>query len=127
MYIKGGGTMKRMFSRILKNFMSKPVTRLYPQKEREAFERTRGRIFFDEKDCIYCSICQRKCPADAILVDKPNKTWELNPLRCIICNECVLSCPKKCIKMTNERRHCSETKKIISIKRQEEHTESKDV
>lgn len=119
--------MKKMFSRIFKNFTSKPPTRLYPQVERDAFERTRGRIFFEEKDCIYCGICQRKCPSDAIVVDKLNKTWQLDPFRCIICNECVLSCPKKCIAMTNERRHCTQTKKIISIKRQEEKKENKEI
>jgi ech hydrogenase subunit F len=107
-----------MLSRIFKNFTNKPVTRLYPVYKREPFERTRGRIFFEEENCIYCGICQRKCPADAIKVDRAASTWELDAFRCIICGECVTSCPKKTIKMTNERRSCSPQKKYISIKKQ---------
>jgi ech hydrogenase subunit F len=96
--------MANMFSLIMKNLITKPPTRLYPTIRREPFERTRGRIYFENKDCIYCGICMRKCPADAIKVDRAKQTWELEPFRCIICGECVVSCPKKTIHMTNERR-----------------------
>lgn len=109
--------MPGMINRVFKNILSKPATRLYPLYTREPYERTRGRIFFDPENCIYCSLCQKKCPADAINVDRQNTTWELNAFRCIVCGECVGACPKKCISMTNERRHCSDTKKTISIKK----------
>jgi ech hydrogenase subunit F len=101
----------------MKNFISSPATRMYPLKAREPFERSRGRIFCEQDNCIYCSLCQKKCPADAITVDRANSTWELNAFRCIICGECVNACPKKCIKMTNRRRHSSETKKIVKLKK----------
>lgn len=107
--------MANMLKLILKNFVSKPATRPYPAVEREPFERTRGRIFFDDSNCIYCGICSKKCPADAITVDRGKTTWKLNTFRCIVCGECVNSCPKKCIKMTNERRTVAESKKIITI------------
>lgn len=107
--------MANMLKIVAKNFFSKPATRLFPQNEREPFERSRGRIIFYEENCILCSICARKCPADAITVDRTSGKWELNAFRCIICGECVNSCPKKCIKMSNERRHSTNIKKIITL------------
>lgn len=107
-----------MISLIIKNLLNKPATRLYPVIKREPFERTRGRIYFDNTNCIYCGMCERRCPADAIHVDRQNTTWELNAFRCIVCGECVNSCPKKCIGMTNERRSSSTDKKIITIKKE---------
>jgi len=109
--------MASMFSIISKNFMKKPATRMYPFVVREPFERTRGRLFNKIEDCIYCGICQKECPADAITVDRPNTTWELNAFRCITCNQCVLKCPKKCLSLTNERRS-SGTKKTIHLKKE---------
>ena len=59
----------------------------------------------------------RKCPADAIKVDRATSTWELEPFRCIVCGECVVSCPKKTISMTNERRSAVTQKKYyVNVK-----------
>lgn len=109
--------MANMIYHIVRNFLNKPSTRLYPEKQREPFERFRGKIFFENENCIYCGICERKCPADAIKVDRKNTSWELNAYRCIICGECSTSCPKKCIKLLNTRRHSAVEKKIIRIKK----------
>lgn len=98
--------MANMLQLILKNFVNKKTTRRYPlAPERPAFERSRGRIACDKDVCILCGICGRKCPADAITVDRTKGEWKLDAYRCIICGECVNSCPKKCITMSNERRH----------------------
>lgn len=100
--------MANMLQLILNNLVNPKTTRLYPlAPERPAFERSRGRISCDKDVCILCSICARKCPADAITVDRTTGEWKLNAFRCIICGECVNSCPKKCISMSNERRHSS--------------------
>lgn len=96
--------MANMFQLITRNISKKPATRLYPNVVREPFERTRGQLVFNEDPCIYCGICQRQCPADAIKVDRANTTWELNSFRCIICGECVQKCPKKCLSLSNQRR-----------------------
>lgn len=111
--------MASMFSIISKNLARKPATRLYPTVVREPFERTRGRLFNKIEDCIYCGICQRECPADAIKVSRPDGTWELDAFRCITCNQCVLKCPKKCLWITNERRSSGE-KKFIHLNKPEE-------
>ena len=103
--------MANMFQLITKNFFNKKPTRLFPAApERPTFERSRGRIVFDDKTCILCSICARKCPADAITVDRNSGKWELDAFRCIVCGECVNGCPKKCLSMSNQRRNGSESK-----------------
>jgi ech hydrogenase subunit F len=115
--------MASMFSIISKNISKKPATRLYPDVVREPFERTRGRLFNKIEDCIFCGICQRECPADAIKVSRPDGTWELDAFRCITCNQCVLKCPKKCLTLTNERRSSGE-KKTVHLKKVEVETDA---
>lgn len=111
--------MINMLKIIINNLFSKPSTRLYPlAKEREPFKRTRGRIVFNPENCLLCSLCARKCPADAITVNRKEGIWELNAFRCIICGECVAACPKKCITMSTERRHSSDQKIVETFKKE---------
>ncbi|HEY9063150.1 MAG TPA: 4Fe-4S dicluster domain-containing protein [Pseudobacteroides sp.] len=92
-----------MLGSIIKNLTSKPATRKYPFEKRQAFKDSRGQISGIEIDqCIFCGICQRKCPADALAVSKADKSWEIDQFRCIICGVCVEVCPKKCINMEDE-------------------------
>jgi ech hydrogenase subunit F len=106
--------MLEMLKVAFSNLFSKPATRQYPYTVREPFERTRGQIDFDDASCVYCTLCAKKCPADAIEVNRVSKTWELNAYRCIICGECVAACPKKCISMSNERRKPTEDKIVLT-------------
>lgn len=109
--------MANMLQLITRNFFNKKQTRLFPAAaERPAFERSRGRIVLNPDTCILCSICARRCPADAIVVDRKEGKWELDALRCIICGECATACPKKSITMNNDRRHAAEGKEIITHK-----------
>jgi len=106
-----------MLGSIFKNLTTKPATRNYPFSTREMSKTTRGCISgIDSDACIYCGICQRKCPSDAIKVDKANRTWELETFRCIVCGECVTACPKKCIYMDNKHATSSTKKDIIVCK-----------
>jgi ech hydrogenase subunit F len=109
--------MAKMLSFVLKNFFSKPVTRLYPYNKREPFDRFRGRILCDDSNCIYCTLCAKKCPVDAITVNRSGKSWELDAFRCIVCGECVSACPKKCISMNNERRIPSSQKERVILRK----------
>lgn len=53
-----------------------------------------------EKDkCISCSICNKKCPM-SLDVNSMVKKEKMHNLECILCGECVDSCPKKAIKIT---------------------------
>jgi ech hydrogenase subunit F len=87
-----------MIGNIFRNLAQKPATRNYPFAKRLAFAGSRGRVAGVAIDkCIFCGICARKCPADAIKVDRAAKAWELDPFKCVICGACAEVCPKKCI------------------------------
>lgn len=86
----------------MKNLFSAPATRNYPQCKKEFFKTTRGHVVFNEENCIYCGICARKCPADAITVARADKTWSIVRASCVQCNSCVEVCPKNCITMHPE-------------------------
>jgi len=106
-----------MIGNVLKNLTSRPATSRYPYVKRKLSPQIRGMITGIEPDvCIYCGICQKKCPSHAIVVDRPNKEWTIETFKCIICKECVLVCPKKCINMKNEHATSSTTQTSIVCK-----------
>jgi formate hydrogenlyase subunit 6/NADH:ubiquinone oxidoreductase subunit I len=86
---------------ITRSAVSKPATRLYPVEVRDIFEHTRGRIDIDIDTCVFCNICAKKCPTDAILVTRKEKTWQIDHLSCILCGHCVEVCPKHCLTQKN--------------------------
>jgi formate hydrogenlyase subunit 6/NADH:ubiquinone oxidoreductase subunit I len=88
-----------MAGRTMKNLFKKPSTRLYPVQTRQSFHATRGHITINDQTCIFCGICQKKCPTDAISVERKEKTWEIERLRCIACGCCVDACPKDSLSM----------------------------
>ncbi len=90
-----------MSKTLFKNLFHGPYTTLYPIKPKENFERTRGKIEIEIEDCIFCGMCQRRCPTGAIKVDKAQATWSIERFQCIQCNYCGEVCPKKCLKMDN--------------------------
>ena len=87
---------------ITRNFFKKPVTLKYPFEKREPYRATRGRIFTVIEQCIFCGMCARKCPTNAITVTKESKEFDLRSLQCIMCGSCVDACPKKCLIMENQ-------------------------
>lgn len=90
------------FTRLaLRNLFSKPATRQYPQVPREYPAATRGRVEISIENCIFCSLCARRCPTGAIAVDRQNKEWKIERFGCIACRACVDNCPKKCLRMEN--------------------------
>jgi formate hydrogenlyase subunit 6/NADH:ubiquinone oxidoreductase subunit I len=80
---------------IMRSLFKKPATLMYPVIPREYGERTRGHIDIDMDTCILCGICSKKCPTDAIIVDREEKTWSIQRMSCIQCGCCVEVCPKK--------------------------------
>jgi len=89
-----------MLGNVIKNLFSRPATRMYPFEKRASFKGTRGQIKgINIDDCIFCGICSKKCPADAIKVSRDEKSWEIDKFRCVICGACTEACPKKCIIM----------------------------
>ena len=84
---------------VMKSLFNKPATLMYPVVEREWQERTRGAVGIDTDNCILCGICDKKCPANAISVDRKSGKWSIERMQCIQCGYCVAECPKKCLTM----------------------------
>lgn len=84
---------------VIKNIFKGPATRNYPFVKRPEYKQQKGHIRIDLPACIYCGMCSRKCPVNAIEVKRPDKSWSIDRFKCIQCNACVESCPKKCLYM----------------------------
>lgn len=96
----------------LRSLFKKPATLMYPVIPRKWQERTRGHIAIAADDCIFCGICQKKCPTNALTVDKAERTWTIERMKCIQCSCCVEACPTKCL--TNENTYTTpSTEKIV--------------
>jgi len=87
---------------ISRSLFKKPATLMYPFKKREVYPATRGRIFNIIEQCIFCGLCARRCPTDAITVTKESKEFYLRSLQCIVCSSCIDACPKKCLIIENQ-------------------------
>ncbi len=96
--------MLEMLGTVLRNLLSPPATRLYPEQRREPLASTRGQIESVIENCIFCGHCQRVCPANCIEVIRTEKTWSLDPYRCIVCGRCVEVCPTEAIVMNRHFR-----------------------
>ena len=70
---------------------AKPAAEVRPRDD--------GKPVNDPSKCVYCTICAKKCPADALSVDRAAKTWTLDEEKCVACGTCAGACPKKCIIM----------------------------
>ena len=88
-----------IFKDILGNLVKGPVTRNYPFEKRPPFPGERGKLVIDPEKCIYCGLCAKKCPSNAITVSRTPKEWRFEKFRCILCGTCVDGCPKKCLKL----------------------------
>ncbi len=86
---------------VTRSVLSKPATRLYPFERREPFPHTRGHIKFEISTCVFCNLCAKKCPTEAIVCNRKDKSWEINHLACVLCGNCVDSCRKGCLSQVN--------------------------
>ena len=94
--------MASLLKSTLKTLLRGPFTRRYPKVAREPFAGSRGQLVIDANACIYCTLCAKRCPSNALAVSREAKTWTFDPYRCIVCGYCVEACPKKCLSMRNE-------------------------
>lgn len=98
------GVEKRMsmIPTVLGNLVSKPATRLYPAVPIVLPKGERGRIVYDMSKCIFCSLCERRCPTNAITMEKQKGRQSVSRAKCIACGVCVESCPTDAIEMRPE-------------------------
>jgi formate hydrogenlyase subunit 6/NADH:ubiquinone oxidoreductase subunit I len=87
-----------MLRNVLDNLFTGPATRTQATR-RDPVTDVRGTLVIDDKECIYCGACSLKCPADAIVVDRPEKLMTFDVFKCVACNSCVEACKKGCIQM----------------------------
>lgn len=87
----------RMLPTVLRNFFGRSAVRLYPYEAREPFSRARQGLYNNISECIFCSMCARKCPSDCITVDKDAGLWTHDPAACVYCGDCVDACPTNCL------------------------------
>ena len=94
--------MANLIKNILENLVSKPATRPYPFVKREVPQGSRGQLAIDIEKCTFCTLCQKRCPTEAIAVSRQPQSWSFDPYRCIVCGYCVEGCPTKCLRMEEE-------------------------
>ncbi|MFH0861843.1 MAG: 4Fe-4S dicluster domain-containing protein [Candidatus Altiarchaeota archaeon] len=105
-------THMQMAKNTIKALFSRPSTLMYPKKPAKKKDITRGRLENDIAKCVFCGMCQRICPADAITVERPNKSWEVDRYRCVVCGACVGVCPVKSLRMDTDYTKPSSTKEL---------------
>jgi formate hydrogenlyase subunit 6/NADH:ubiquinone oxidoreductase subunit I len=110
----------------LRNFFRKPATKMYPVVAPAYTSRTKGQVVIDIETCILCGICAKKCPSLAIRVDKPARTWSIDPFACIQCNSCVRDCPKDSLRMAPEKPTVGTVMSILTVNKPEQEPEPKD-
>ena len=101
----------------LRSLFGKPETVMYPLQHRDIPAGHRGTIQNDMALCILCGICQKRCPADAISVDKPQGAWSINHFSCIQCDTCVRECPKGSLSMSDAFPHVAREKFVETLEK----------
>jgi len=84
---------------VLRWALTKPPTTRYPFEPRRAIGGSRGRLTFDKGSCVYCTVCAKRCPTGALVVNRAQKKWTIDRLLCITCGYCVEVCPKKSLEL----------------------------
>ena len=109
----------------LRSLFGKPETVRYPFEEPEHPAALRGKVVFSSENCIYCGICEKRCPTGAISVNKKDSTWSIDHFKCIQCDTCVRECPKGCLSMDAVLVHPSTVKEVETFKKPEPTEEEK--
>ena len=56
------------------------------------------KITGDINKCIDCKLCEKKCPMDINITEYIRNNKRVLSTECILCNECVLNCPKNVLR-----------------------------
>ena len=66
----------------------------------EVFGPRKGKIVTDVDACMACGVCVKKCPTDALRLEKDEVIVDSD--KCILCGECDIICPVNAIKLKSE-------------------------
>lgn len=75
-----------------------PDLRQYAPADENVGQASSG-LTCDSSVCVFCGLCAKNCPTDALTVDRANKSWSVNKDACVECGTCVEKCPKKCLSL----------------------------
>ena len=82
----------KLLGEALRNLARKPFTEKYPQEKPQVPYNFRGKVVHIPDKCIYCGLCAKYCPSNAITVDVKNKTWSIDYGKCLFCQQCEEVC-----------------------------------
>lgn len=106
--------MLTMLKNAVLNLMKPPATINYPFTPIPLTRDARGALKIDGPLCIYCGLCVKACPANALKVNRNDKHWEVDPFQCVNCAACVDVCPKKCLSFEEQYTQAALEKKTVS-------------
>lgn len=66
-------------------------------KGRGRHKQSTGHIENNLDKCIYCGVCEKSCPFNAINVNRKTKSWSIDNNACRRCTKCVMKCPKNAL------------------------------
>jgi len=97
----------RELGEAIKALIKGPYTTKFPFAPSPAAPAYRGKVEFDEKECVGCGACVEVCPAKALEMADDIKTGKRQIIHhydiCIFCGQCQANClTKKGIKLTQE-------------------------
>ena len=58
-------------------------------------------IRMEAEKCLFCGKCEHNCPAEAITLDRKNRTWTIDREKCITCGVCAEGCPAHCLTLAD--------------------------
>jgi len=97
----------RELGEAIKALIKGPYTTKFPFVPSPAAPAYRGKVEFDDKECVGCGACVEVCPAKALELVDDLKTGKRQIIHhydiCIFCGQCQANClTKKGIKLTQE-------------------------
>ena len=90
----------------------KPAKQKPAAKETAAAAETRDDLHCNLEECIFCGLCAKNCPCDALEVDREAKTWKVNEEECVRCGACVNKCPKHCLSLGEQAKEEPEERDV---------------